>query len=147
MSSYFISWIMLYFNQVWLFLALSLVAMTLTLTFFMWFYRKYMEKSTQFQYNNNPGGSVVINHHLIDFSSFGRNAIFVWSHLTNHCKSIVYRSFALQYFSCVLIFCQLTFLLFFLVRLLYTFKLAPRFAACRWHLVSYDGCFGQCLRG
>ena len=48
--------------------------MALAMTFFSCIYRKYLEN------DNSP--SVSINR----LGYFGRNLMFLWSHLTNHCK-------------------------------------------------------------
>ena len=61
--------------QVWLCLGVSFVVMTLTLTFVSGFYRKYLD--------NRTNESITIS--LMNFGFLGRNAIFIWAHLTNRC--------------------------------------------------------------
>ena len=107
-------------------LALSLMSLTLTLTFLVGFYRKYIEKQ---------------NLKLIDFPSLGRNCMFVWSHLTNHCKKKLrnqqtnFNNLTKENYN------------FSIFSLFHSVKFATRFANRRWHLVPDDGRVGQCLRG
>ena len=63
-----------FFLKVWVCIAISLIVMALAMTFFSCIYRKYLEN------DNSP--SVSINR----LGYFGRNLMFLWSHLTNHCK-------------------------------------------------------------